>query len=47
MRKVIVDLNLNEAWGKKYDVGTFKTWETLEFSYKHDKYPFSSRHGTY
>jgi len=31
MRKVINDLNLNEAWGKKYGVGTFKTWETLKF----------------
>ena len=31
MRKVIDDLNLNEAWGNKYGVGTFKTWETLKF----------------
>jgi capsular polysaccharide biosynthesis protein len=31
MRQVVLDLNLNEAWGKKYGVGTLKTWETLEF----------------
>jgi capsular polysaccharide biosynthesis protein len=30
MRKVIGNLNLNETWGKKYDVGNFKTLETLE-----------------
>jgi succinoglycan biosynthesis transport protein ExoP len=29
--KVIEALNLNEVWGKKYGVGTFKTPETLEF----------------
>lgn len=31
MRKVIDDLNLNEVWGKKYGVGSFKTLEALEF----------------
>ena len=31
LRRVIDELNLNEAWGKKYGVGTFKTWETLKF----------------
>src|SRR5450432_944666 len=29
--KVIDGLDLNEVWGKKYGVGTFKTSETLEF----------------
>jgi capsular exopolysaccharide synthesis family protein len=29
--KVIDALDLNEVWGKKYGVGTFKTSETLEF----------------
>src|SRR5208337_2430894 len=29
--KVIEALNLNEVWGKKYGVGTFKTSETLDF----------------
>jgi len=33
MRKVVGDLNLNEAWGKKYlnDGESFKTWDTLKF----------------
>ena len=29
--KVIEALNLNERWGEKYGVGTFKTSETLDF----------------
>ena len=29
--KVIEAMNLNEVWGKKYGVGTFKTTETMEF----------------
>jgi len=29
--KVIEALDLNDVWGKKYGVGTFKTTETLEF----------------
>jgi capsular polysaccharide biosynthesis protein len=30
MRRVIDDLNLDEAWGKKFGVGTLKTWESLK-----------------
>jgi capsular polysaccharide biosynthesis protein len=31
MRKVIVDLNLNEVWGNEYNNGgTLKTWESLK-----------------